>query len=124
MFRLIGLLVLLVVGFGGYLVVDYNNAKRAAATEDSKGLTFTEYLGGFSERIAGLAASSGSARGLPTELAGMLPKPPEGWTALASPSEIAGLGLKVMLADTLMRDASDRARVAEAALSLAGSLRA
>jgi hypothetical protein len=81
LFRLIGLLVMLVVGFGGYLAVDYNNAKRAAATEGNEGLTIAEYLGGFSERIAGLAAASGSARGLPTELAGMLPKPPEGWTA-------------------------------------------
>jgi hypothetical protein len=80
LFRLIGFLVMFVVGLGGYLAVDYNMSKRWAGTEDSEGLTFTEYLGGFSERIAGLAASSGSAKGLPTELAEMLPKPPEGWT--------------------------------------------
>jgi hypothetical protein len=80
LFRLFGFLVMLVIGLGGYLAVDYNMAKRWAGTEDSEGLTFTEYLGGFSERIAGLAASSGTAKGLPTDLAGMLPKPPEGWT--------------------------------------------
>jgi hypothetical protein len=80
LFRLIGFLVMSVVGLGGYLAIDYNMAKRWSGSEDSEGLTFTEYLGGFSERIAGLAASSGTARGLPTELAEMLPKPPEGWT--------------------------------------------
>lgn len=80
MFRLIGFLVMLVVGLGGYLAIDYNMAKRWAGTEDSEGLTFTEYLSGFSKRIGGLAASSGNAKGLPTELAAMLPKPPEGWT--------------------------------------------
>lgn len=80
MFRLIGFLVTLAVGLGGFVAIDYNMSKRWSGTEDSEGLTFSEYLGGYAGRIAGLGGSSGSARGLPTELADMLPKPPEGWT--------------------------------------------
>lgn len=80
MFRLIGFLVMLVVGLGGFMAVDYNMSKRWSGTEDGEGLTFTEYLGGFTERLGALGGSSGSARGLPTDLADMLPKPPEGWT--------------------------------------------
>lgn len=76
MFRLIGFLVMVVVGASGYIAIDFNNSKRWA----TGGLTFSEYLGGLSERVSGPGASSGNARGLPTELVDMLPKPPEDWT--------------------------------------------
>jgi hypothetical protein len=91
LFRLIGFLVMLVVGIGGFMAVDYNMSKRWAGSEDPDGLTFAEYVGGFTNRIAGLAGSSGSTRGLPSALADMLPKPPEGWTMRpATADDLAG----------------------------------
>jgi hypothetical protein len=72
------------------MAVDYNRSKQQAGTKDAEALTFAEYLGGFSSRIAGLAGSSGSVNGLPTALIDMMPKPPEGWTVRpADPADIA-----------------------------------
>lgn len=79
MLRLIGFLVMFVVGVGGFMAIDFNMSKRWASKEDAEGLTFAEYLGGFSDRIASVTGSTGSS-GLPTALADMLPKAPEGWT--------------------------------------------
>jgi hypothetical protein len=77
--RLIGFLVMFALTAGGYMFVDYKMSARWAGREDAEGLTFTEYLSGLSGRIGGLTGSP-SAHGLPTKLADMLPKPPEGWT--------------------------------------------
>ncbi len=78
MLRLVGFLLTLILGVGGFVAVDYTMAKRWASAEDSDGLTFGEYVGGLSGRLAGGSASSSS--GLPTNLADMLPAAPEGWT--------------------------------------------
>ncbi len=78
MLRLVGFLLTLILGVGGFVAVDYTMAKRWASAEDSDGLTFGEYVGGLSGRLAGGSASSSSD--LPTNLADMLPAAPEGWT--------------------------------------------
>jgi hypothetical protein len=76
--RLVGFLLTFVLGVGGFVAVDYTMAKRWASAEDSEGLTFGEYIGGLSGRLAGASASNSS--GLPTALADMMPTAPEGWT--------------------------------------------
>lgn len=78
MFRLLGFLFMICLTAGGYMFVDYKMSARWSGREDADGLTFTEYLSGLSGRIAGLSGSA-AASGLPTRLADMLPKPPEGW---------------------------------------------
>ncbi len=78
MLRLFGFLFMFTLTAGGYMFVDYKMSARWAGREDAKGLTFTEYLGGLSGRIAGLTGAA-AATGLPVKLADMLPKPPEGW---------------------------------------------
>ena len=80
MFRLLGFLLMFSLTAGGFMFVDYKMSARWAGREDAEGLTFREYLGGLSGRLAGLG-SAASANGLPTRLADMLPKAPEGWTA-------------------------------------------
>lgn len=85
-----GFVVMLVVGVGGFMAIDFNMSKRWASKEDAEGLTFAEYLGGFSERIASVTGSTGSS-GLPTALADMMPKAPEGWTVRPTVAEdVAG----------------------------------
>ncbi len=79
MFRLIGFLVMFTATAGGYMFFDYKMSAKWSGREDAEGLTFTEYLSGLSGRVSGLTGSA-SATGLPTKLADMLPKPPEGWT--------------------------------------------
>ena len=79
MFRLIGFLVTFALAAGGFMFVDYKMSARWAGREDAEGLTFQEYLGGLSGRLAGLG-SGASANGLPSGLADMLPKAPEGWS--------------------------------------------
>lgn len=80
MIRLIGSLFMLAITASGYMYFDYRMSAKWAGREDAEGLTFTEYLSGLSGRVAGLT-SAAAASGLPTKLADMLPKPPEGWTA-------------------------------------------
>ena len=86
MFRLIGFLVMFTVTAGGYVFFDYRMSAKWSGREDSEGLTFTEYLSGLSGRLAGLNGSAAAA-GLPSKLADMLPKPPEGWSV--RPTEAA-----------------------------------
>lgn len=78
--RLIGSLIMVAVTAGGFMFFDYRMSARWAGREDAEGLTFAEYLSGLGGRVAGLT-SAAAASGLPTKLADMLPKPPEGWTA-------------------------------------------
>lgn len=79
MFRLLGFLVMFALTAGGFMVVDYKMSARWAGREDAAGLTFRDYLGGLPDRLAGLGG--GGSGGMPTRLADMLPKPPEGWKA-------------------------------------------
>lgn len=79
MLRFFGFIVMAVTGFGALLVLDYNITRKAAEAESEEMLTFGDYIGAFPERIAELTRSSASA-GLPTALADMLPRAPEGWT--------------------------------------------
>ncbi len=72
---------MLSVGAGGFLALDYNMARQAAAEADEPvSLSMQAYLDGLSTRIASVATSA-SLPSLPGELADMLPLPPEGWTA-------------------------------------------
>jgi hypothetical protein len=84
--RLVGSLLMVVITAGGYMYLDFKMSSRWASSEDAEGLTLTEYLGGLSGRIGGLGGSA-SASGLPTRLADMLPKPPEGWTVRPTVAE-------------------------------------
>lgn len=79
MIRLIGSLIMFAITASGYMFFDYKMSAKWSGREDAEGLTFTEYLSGLTGRIAGLTTAS-AASGLPTQLADMLPKPPEGWT--------------------------------------------
>lgn len=74
------------IGIGGFLAIDYNTARQWASAEDKAGLTFREYLGGFSQRLARATGSADAPR-LPTALTDMLPRPPEGWTVRAAVPE-------------------------------------
>ncbi len=78
MIRLFGFLVMFAITAGGYLFFDYKMSSKWAGREDAEGLTVTEYLSGLTGRIAGLT-SAAAANGLPSKLADMLPRPPEGW---------------------------------------------
>ena len=78
MIRLFGSLIMLAITASGYMFFDYKMSAKWSGREDAEGLTFTEYLSGLTGRIAGLTTAS-AASGLPTNLADMLPKPPEGW---------------------------------------------
>lgn len=86
MFRLIGFLVMFSATAVGAMFVDYRMSAKWSGREEAQGLTFSDYLSGLSGRIAGLTGSA-AASGLPTKLADMLPKPPEGWTV--RPTEAA-----------------------------------
>lgn len=88
MIRLIGSLILFAIMAGGYLYFDYRMSAKWAGREDAEGLTFQEYVSGLTGRIAGLSGAANAA-GLPTRLADMLPKPPEGWTVRqATPDDV------------------------------------
>jgi hypothetical protein len=80
--RLIGTLLMFTVTAGGYMFYDFKMSARLAGGDAAETLTFSEYLSGLSGRIAGLSVAA-SASGLPTKLADMLPRPPEGWKARA-----------------------------------------
>lgn len=83
MIRLIGSLILFAIMAGGYLYFDFRMSAKWAGREDAEGLTFQEYVSGLTGRVAGLTGSANAA-GMPSKLADMLPKPPEGWTVRAA----------------------------------------
>lgn len=79
MFRLIGFLFLVALTAGGYLAFDYKMSSRWSGKDGGEGLTFSEYLSALPGRLGNLGGAA-SAAGLPTKLADMLPKAPDGWT--------------------------------------------
>ncbi|MFN4202208.1 MAG: hypothetical protein ACK4GM_04040 [Tabrizicola sp.] len=83
MIRLVGSLILFAIMAGGYLYFDFRMSAKWAGREDAEGLTFQEYVSGLTGRVAGLAGAANAA-GMPTKLADMLPKPPEGWKVRAT----------------------------------------
>ncbi|WP_309665410.1 hypothetical protein [Tabrizicola sp.] len=87
MFRLIAFLLATTISVGGFLFVDYSMAKRWASSEDAEGLTFVEYLSGFTGRLTGSTAAAKADAALPTALADMMPTPPEGWTVRPATAE-------------------------------------
>jgi hypothetical protein len=78
-FRLLGFLVIFAITAGGYVFFDYRMSARWAGKSDTDGVTFSEYLSGIPARLSNLGSGAASAAGLPSKLAEMLPKPPEGW---------------------------------------------
>lgn len=64
----------------GYLAFDYWNVNRMAKHGDGDGVTVSEYLGGWVSLAGAIGAADEDGPALPGELAGMMPKAPEGWT--------------------------------------------
>ena len=90
MLRLIGFFVMFSATAGGAVYFDYKMSAKWSGREEAEGLTFTEYVSGISGRLAGLTGSAAAA-GMPTRLADMLPKPPEGWTVrLTEAADVEG----------------------------------
>ena len=83
MIRILGTFLLMATTAGGYMFYDFKMSARLAGGEGADSLTFPEYLSGLSGRIAGLTGGAARADGLPTKLADMLPRAPEGWTIRA-----------------------------------------
>jgi hypothetical protein len=86
--RLIGFLMMAAIGIGGVMALDYTRLREAAEGEEAQNLTVRQYLGGLRERLASVTASSGTS-GVPTALADMLPRPPDGWTVRPAVAEDA-----------------------------------
>ena len=83
MLRWFGILVTLAVAVGGFLGLDYNLARKLATTEERPAPSFTQYLGDLKVRTVNmfnLSRDGMAAHDFTTELAEMLPVPPEGWT--------------------------------------------
>ena len=81
MLRLFGFVLLLGLGAGGLIGLDYTRTRQiSAAAEGASAMTFRTYLDGLPVRLASVTGSSGAAAGLPDTLADMLPPAPEGWT--------------------------------------------
>ena len=90
MLRWFGILVTLTVGIGGFLGLDYNLARKLATTEERPAPSFSQYLGDLKVRAVSLVSFSGAgeaATSYTTDLAEMLPVPPEGWTVRPSVAE-------------------------------------
>ncbi len=86
MLRLIGFLLMVMVGGGGFLALDYSMARQLVSAEDDAALTFRQYLGDLPGRISTVTGSTATP-GLPTALQDMLPKPPKGWTVRPAVAE-------------------------------------
>jgi hypothetical protein len=76
--RLLGFVVLLCLGAGGLMAIDFNRARQATGADET--ISFRAYLDTVPDRIASFTASSTASRGRPVALADMLPAAPEGWT--------------------------------------------
>ncbi|WP_128514441.1 hypothetical protein [Tabrizicola thermarum] len=113
MIRLIATLLMLTTMAGGYMYYDFRMSARLAGRADADGLSFAEYLSGLTDRLAGLSDAA-SAGGMPTRLADMLPKAPEGWKLRAASAE----DLRPFLPKSLAK--ADKAAVAALEALLSG----
>jgi hypothetical protein len=77
--RLFGFLVLVLIGAGGILFVDFNRVVQEASAAESEPPSFQAYLETVPQKIGALTEMARTGpRAL--DLADMLPRPPEGWT--------------------------------------------
>lgn len=88
MLRVFGVLVTVTMALTVFLALDFNMARKLAATEDPVELTVEEYLRRIPDRFASTSTAS-QPQGLPTRLADMLPRAPEGWTLRPAMAEDA-----------------------------------
>ena len=96
MLRVLGILLAVVIGLGGFMAIDFTTASRAASAEDGEGLTFRDYIGKLPGRMMGEEKVQSV---LPPTLAEMLPDAPDGWTMRPA--------LKTDAADFLPRDSAE-----------------
>jgi hypothetical protein len=86
--RILGTFLMLAITAGGYMFYDFKLSARLAQQSGADSLEFPDYLSGLPGRIAGLT-SAAAADGLPSRLAEMLPRPPEGWKVRAvAPADV------------------------------------
>lgn len=84
MLRLFGFLVTLSVMIGAVALLDFNTVRNAAIAADEPAPDFQDYLSGLGTRLTSLlspAPAEATGPALTTDLAQMLPRPPEGWTS-------------------------------------------
>lgn len=79
MLRLLGLLATASLAVGGFLTLDFTRLRNVADAAEAPPPTVQDYFAALPDRIATFTARPTMAS-LPSDLAGMLPKPPEGWT--------------------------------------------
>jgi hypothetical protein len=78
--RLFGILVLALIGTGGFLLIDFNRLVQNAAAAETEPPSFRDYLDSVPEKLVSLAGSSRSANRT-LSLSDMMPPAPEGWTS-------------------------------------------
>lgn len=79
MSRLFGFLVLVLIGAGGILFVDFNRVVQEASAAESEPPSFQAYLETVPQKLGSLTELARTApRAL--DLPDMMPRPPEGWT--------------------------------------------
>jgi hypothetical protein len=78
--RLFGFLVLVLIGAGGILFIDFNRTVQQASAAEAEPPSFEAYLETVPGKLASLTASTRTSSGR-LELADMLPRAPDGWTA-------------------------------------------
>jgi hypothetical protein len=81
--RLIGFLVMAAVGIGGVAYIDFNTVRKEAVESGEPVPGLADYLSSVPQRFSHATGSAGGGN-LPSDLAAMLPLPPEGWTVRAA----------------------------------------
>lgn len=69
-----------VAAIGAYAALDFYNVNNMARTGDGDGVSVGEYISGIVPAVGAWLDPAPAAPQMPTELADMLPKAPEGWT--------------------------------------------
>jgi len=79
-----------VIGVCGYFAFDFYMANKFARTGDGDGVSIGEYISGIVPGVAAIGVGVETPPEMPTELAAMLPKAPEGWAIRPTePGDIA-----------------------------------